>query len=97
MKAKKSSGKLNSSIIAIINSEVEGYNKIIKIQGLRDSVLKLFFFVFLSVISVGGLWVISFFWPRIKKKMLYKETNDLRIASHFYIVNQDKLRLVVKK
>jgi len=29
--------------------------------------------------------------------MLYKETNDLRIASHFYIVNQDKLRLVVRK
>lgn len=31
MKAKNSSGKLHNSIIAIINSEVEGYNKIIKI------------------------------------------------------------------
>ncbi|EAS00950.3 E1-E2 ATPase family protein (macronuclear) [Tetrahymena thermophila SB210] len=76
----------NQDYIEVVHSSVEGELQLKKVTPLKRSNLAYVFYLILCFLSCGIIYVVSVLWPKIFKKLVFKEVKSPYEATHVYAI-----------
>lgn len=81
----------SSTSFRVAKSNIEGVNLIKEVQLFQLSRQRVIIAIILGVLSCGVFFLLLSWSFTLRKKMLYNLCSDIKLCTHFLVVNEDEV------